>query len=342
MTENDVTVVEDDETMLPAEQEDEDLNIIPDNLLEEDDPTLLPSIRLPTMDETTISKVQTALKGSYDNFSCDPEEDMSKRFSSVDEVASYASRTIKDIRDQDFKTESYSRTRKGAAMARLWWLCKTFDDVLSNGNKYGARVAEKLAAQLHLSKPYIYQLRTVYKRLSLVQAYLLGTRNIGTSVVRSIARIKDDTTRNTVLNEFFESYRDTANLKERDSALKKLRMALQAYSGKPCDELVANPTAELAQPSETTNEYEGVMTSMRGVSKMVARLASQESINNFEQYASNYFMREDTPGAEAMHQQVIEFATNLLAQCIDAQGNLEQIIQQLESLRATPLLKDDE
>lgn len=309
-------------------------------LLEDDDPIISSNIKLQTRDDMTLAKVYGYLKSTYDNFSFDIHENYGTRFSRIDDAIDYLTRSLGDVQESQNKTESSIRIRRGAAMARFWCACKVLDDIISNGKKYGSGTVEKLAAELHMSKAYVYQLRSIAQRLDIQDVFLLGTREVGSGYLRSLASIVDDTTRNTIITEFIESYRDTLDKKARDQAKKVFATALNA-TGKNAKEIdSANPIAAIAadEEFEATPECDAIRKSMKSLDKMVSKLAKEDTFNDFNQYAGNFFMMENTPDADKQLDKVHSEAQALIQKLELVKSNIEMVTNELTSLCATQLL----
>ena len=331
-------ITEPEQTEDIATVEEEEVSVA--TQFEDNDPMMVSSIPLPTEDDTTMKKVDDALKASFDNFTFDENADMSLQFDDIESLADYSMRSMKDIREKELKKDAQNRTKNAAILVRLWCLCKTWSDAASKSKKYGAGAVQKLAAKLGYSQSYMYSLIAVGKNLTKMDAYLLGVREVGSKTLRDVAAIKDDMVRKTAIREFCEVYRDSANFKERYESKRKLVLATGIGSKKEAFEgdLTANPgTPE----SGTTPEYDGVMTALSSVMKMVDKLSREDSLNNFQQFASNYFMMKDTPGAEFMHGNVMERAKSLKDLCMSAQANIDTILQELDSLLAVTLLENE-
>ena len=346
MTDKDeTTVVADAEVVTDNEQTEalatvDETEMSPATQFDDNDPMLVANITLPTEDDITIKRIDDLLKSSFDNFTFDENADMSLQFDDIDAVADYSMRSMKDIREKELKKDSQNRTKNAVIITRLWCLCKTWSDTAAKSKKYGAGAVQKLAAKLGFSQSYMYSLIAVGKNLTKTDAYLLGVRDVGSKTLRDVAAIKDDMVRKTAIREFCESYRETANIRERDEAKRKLVLATGIGSKKESFEgdLTANPGSE---KPDTTPEYEGVISAMSGVLRMVDKLSKEDATNTIQQYASNYFMMRDTPGAEEMHADVIEKAKALRDACISAQANIDIVVKELDSLMHVEMLDNE-
>ena len=346
MTEKDeTTVVADAEVVTDNEQTEalvtvDETEMSPATQFDDNDPMLVANITLPTEDDITVKRIDDLLKSSFDNFTFDENADMSLQFDDIDAVADYSMRSMKDIREKELKKDSQNRTKNAVIITRLWCLCKTWSDTAAKSKKYGAGAVQKLAAKLGFSQSYMYSLIAVGKNLTKTDAYLLGVRDVGSKTLRDVAAIKDDMVRKTAIREFCESYRETANIRERDEAKRKLVLATGIGSKKESFEgdLTANPGSD---KPDTTPEYEGVISAMSGVLRMVDKLSKEDATNTIQQYASNYFMMRDTPGAEEMHGEVLEKAKALRDACISAQANIDIVVKELDSLMHVEMLDNE-
>ena len=346
MTDKDeTTVVADAEVVTDNEQTEalatvDETEMSPATQFDDNDPMLVANITLPTEDDITVKRIDDLLKSSFDNFTFDENADMSLQFDDIDAVADYSMRSMKDIREKELKKDSQNRTKNAIIITRLWCLCKTWSDTAAKSKKYGAGAVQKLAAKLGFSQSYMYSLIAVGKNLTKTDAYLLGVRDVGSKTLRDVAAIKDDMVRKTAIREFCESYRETANIRERDEAKRKLVLATGIGSKKESFEgdLTANPGSD---KPDTTPEYEGAISAMSGFLRLVDKLSKEDATNNIQQYASNYFMMRDTPGSEEMHADVIEKAKALRDACISAQANIDIAIKELDSLMHVELLDNE-
>ena len=341
MKKEETTVVENAEVLTDTENQEAlapvaDSEEVPATQFDDNDSILIQNISLPTVNDTTSKKVDDTLKAVFDNFSFDEKEDMSLKFASLDEIVDYSKRSMKDIREKQFKNEAQSRTKDAGILVRLWCLCKTWSDTAAQAKKYGAGSVQKLAASLGFSQSYMYSLITVGRKLTKEQVYLLGVRDVGSKVLRDIAAIKDDTVRNAVINDFCESWRDTANTKERDEAKRKLVTAIRIGNSKESfdGDLTANP-----QPKDSgyTEEVDNILKALNTVKGIMDKLANKETTDTFKAYASNYFMLSTTEGAEVQHQKVMDLAKTVRDICAAAEDNFGTIIQELDSLLAAQI-----
>ena len=346
MTDKDeTTVVAEAEVVTDNEQTEalatvDETEMSPATQFDDNDPMLVSNITLPTEDDITVRRIDDLLKASFDNFTFDENADMSLQFDDIDAVADYSMRSMKDIREKELKKDSQNRTKNAVILTRLWCLCKTWSDTAAKSKKYGAGAVQKLAAKLGFSQSYMYSLIAVGKNLTKTDAYLLGVRDVGSKTLRDVAAIKDDMVRKTAIREFCESYRETANIRERDEAKRKLVLATGIGSKKESFEgdLTANPGSD--KPG-TTPEYEGVISAMSSFLRLVDKLSKEDATNTIQQYASNYFMMRDTPGAEEMHADVVEKAKALRDVCISAQANIDIAIKELDSLMCVALIDNE-
>ena len=346
MTDKDeTTVVAEAEVVTDNEQTEvlatvDETDMSPATQFDDNDPMLVANITLPTEDDITVRRIDDLLKASFDNFTFDENADMSLQFDDIDAVADYSMRSMKDIREKELKKDSQNRTKNAIIITRLWCLCKTWSDTAAKSKKYGAGAVQKLAAKLGFSQSYMYSLIAVGKNLTKTDAYLLGVRDVGSKTLRDVAAIKDDMVRKTAIREFCESYRETANIRERDEAKRKLVLATGIGSKKESFEgdLTANPGSD---KPDTTPEYEGVISAMSSFLRLVDKLSKEDATNTIQQYASNYFMMRDTPGAEEMHADVVEKAKALRDVCISAQANIDIAIKELDSLMCVALIDNE-
>ena len=137
-------VTEPEQTEAVATVEEDELSMA--TQFEDNDPMMVSNIPLPTEDDTTMKKVDDALKASFDNFTFDENEDMSLQFDDIESLADYSMRSMKDIREKELKKDAQNRTKNAAILVRLWCLCKTWSDAAAKSKKYGAGAVQKLAA----------------------------------------------------------------------------------------------------------------------------------------------------------------------------------------------------
>ena len=326
----------------------EELALTTDNAvvaeIEDDDSLIRPNINLPTRDDMTLQKVYQILKQNYDNFSFDVSEDYSTKFNSLDDLEDYTDRSLGDIRDEQYKTESLVRTRKGAAMARFWCICKVLSDIVANGKKYGDGAVQKYAAHKNISPAYIYQLRNIALRIDIQDAFLLGTRGIGSGALRKLAGFQDDVTRKTIIDTFLERYCDTVNKKERDIAKKAFSAAINSPNKNAKNIEAANPIVALANAEDfvATPEVEGVIAAITSVSSMLRKLARAEIMHDLQQYAGNFFLMDNVPDAEKQLAKVMEKAQELRKLLDDAQANIDEASTEIDSLLAVKLLPHED
>jgi hypothetical protein len=342
MTDEEITVVEDAEVLTDETDQEalvpvEEAETSSATQFDDNDPALIPNITLPTENDITDKKIKDDLKAVFDNFTIDFEEDMSTQFSDFESFTDYSKRSMKDILDKQFKRDARNRKTNAAILTRLWIQGKAWKDNVGNTKKYGGKTVQRLAADHGYSQSFVYSMIQVAKNITWREAYLLGMRDVGSKTLRDIAAIKDDTTRHTAIREFCESYRDTANIKERDEAKRKLVLATSVGSKKDAfdGDLTANPNAK---ESGYTEEVDNALSALTMVKNMVDKLTNEESTNTFKAYASNYFMMSTTEGAEEQHQKVLDRAKEIRTLCAKAEDNLAVIIQELDSLAAAQII----
>ena len=310
----------------------------------DNDQMLVGIFDLHTEDDMTPKKLAELMKGSFNNYSFDENEDMSNSFSDIDSLVDYIKRGIKDIRDRQATNEYRHCTMEACALTRFWDLCKTVSDNVKN-RKYGNNVVQQLSDKSGLSKSYIYQMLLVSKNITRQEVYLLGIRAVGSRYLRNIAKIKDDDTRHAVIRDFCETYRSSGHLMERDEAKRKLLLAIKLGSGKEIgfsgDLTAANPGGVAEAESANTPEYDNIMAAMKSLKGMIDRLAKPEAMDNFRQYTSNYFMMVTSPDAENKHNRVKEHAEELKALCNKALENITTAIQELDSVIISEVLEPE-
>lgn len=310
-------------------------NVPADPVLMDDneDQALLATITLPGYNEVSEQQVLRSVKDIFKGFEHDGSTAGGK-FSDTDSLAQYMQHTMEDIRKVRLASEANQMCHKAAVMARFWYLGETIDNALVNGD-YGTAAVNKLAAALMKSVPYIYQIRVVATKLTVVDCYLLGLRGLDSTHLRKLAQVKDDAVRRSIIDAFVEVFQDTSDPAKIDNAKKRLVAAINSQQ-------VANAIdVEITDPFHggtevrVSEEYHAALCAMETWQKILKKAAQEESIESLCSVMADFYLPSSTPDAEARLEEFKAEAEKTKALMLSVRNNLDDAIEALDSASAT-------
>lgn len=145
---------------------------------------------LPKYGELTESRVVKEMQSVFKGFEFDPDMQCEQRFKSVEQVETYVSEAVKELREIDNEFKMSAITNNGAIAAKRWHFGWIVNKLLKSA-AYGSGLAEKIATSSGVSLSYLYQYRAVGANLDIKDAYLLGMYDAGWENIRAIGAIAD-------------------------------------------------------------------------------------------------------------------------------------------------------
>ena len=307
---------------------------LPATIEDAEDQSMQAVINLPDYAITTEQKVLESVKRSFKGF--DPATFCTMpQFSSTDALATYTQATMEDIRNVRQNAEANELSQKAAAMARFWYLGVTIDNALKQGN-YGTAAVNKLATALHKSVPYIYQIRAVAARLSVIDCYLLGVRGLDSTCLRKLAQVKEDEVRTQITHAFIDNIQDTSDADKLLQGRKQFIMAVNAAMTMDASELTNTNPMEIgdseAQEESISPEYATVMKAMRLWSGTLKKLTNEKAVSSLCDAAGAFYLKDDVPDAQKHLDAVTAMAGDLTTALRVAQTNINTMLEELDSL----------
>lgn len=187
---------------------------------------------LPKYDELTDQRVVKEMQSVFKGFDFDPTENCEHKFKTVEQIEAYAAEASRELAQADNAFKMAAVQNNGAIAAKRWHFGWVINQCLKS-SKYGAGLAEKLAAAADISLSYLYQYRAVGDNLSIRDAYILGMYGAGWGNIKAIGAISDADTRATVIQFFVQSISDYNNPVAIEQAKVALEQVLQSLKRAP-------------------------------------------------------------------------------------------------------------
>ena len=321
---------------------------VPAVIDEQEDQSLQDVIALPDYEMTTEQKVLESVKKAFRGF--DPEAfcTTTTRFSSTEALAVYTQSTMEDIKNVRKSAEASQLAHKAAAMARFWYLGLTIDNALKAGD-YGTAAVSQLATALRKSVPYIYQIRAVAARLSVVDCYLLGVRGLDSTCLRKLAQVKDDCTRQQIAKAFIEHIKDTSDPDKLLQGRKQFITAINAAMTMDAGDMAGSNPMEIGDSTEqeaaVSPEYAKVMRSLRMWEGYLKKFTNEKTVSELCDTAADFYLKDDVPDAQTYLDKVTSMADGLVTALRVASANIKTMLEEMESLaecQLTTTNRDDE
>ena len=262
-----------------------------------EDQSLIEIIELPGYEDLNDSKVLGNVKEVFRDFDYDVTENMGKKFEDTKALAQYVEHSMEDIRTIRSRAEASELLQRGASMARFWYIGDSLDKALTQGT-YGTAAYNKLATEMKKSVPYIYQLRAVAARLTVVDCYLLGIRGCDTTTLRKLAQVKDDDMRKNIIKAFVTLIKDTSDRDTIDRARKALTAAINMDQKSDFIDVSTSDPSQGGSPVEITEEYQDIMRQFTKWQKMLKKVINEEVCDEFYNALDGFFMSDTVPDAE--------------------------------------------
>ena len=297
---------------------------------EQDD---IAGVALPGYDETTEKSVIKGIRDVFKGF--DPATSVGQ-FQNEDALAEYARNTITDINEMRKVSDATQLLHKAAAAARFWYLGQTIDSALKEG-AYGSNVIKKLTDALGHSQTYIYEIRNVGIRLSLIDCYLLGMRGLERSDLRKLASVRDDNMRKKLVMAYVEAIKTSADKAKMESARKQLKNGLNAYKNTDAIDLESSDPNNGGTEIEVSPEWTEAMSVIRKWSKMMKPAGEDNTIFKSTAALGNFYLDASVPDAERRLAELKEAAEETALQLRAAKTGIDAILVELDSISGVEL-----
>lgn len=296
---------------------------------ETEDPSVAVVISLPDYDTCSEQKVLNTVKSTFKGFDASVSGD-ALHFDSTDALADYTLQTLGDIQRIRKTTEASQLNSKAAVMARFWYLGVTINEALAKGN-YGTNAVNRLASAMQKSISYIYQIKNVATKLTVIDCYLLGMRGVDTTHLRKLATVKDDAIRRGIIDSFIREYKDTSDERKMDAAKKQLVASInKAINGDAIDVATSDPVnggSEVFVSEEYTNAWK----TLKGFKGLMKKLSDPNAIRLDLEALGNFFITSETPKAEERLDDIQELAEQVKAMVDATKLNLDEIKTEIDS-----------
>lgn len=318
---------------LMVTKKEQDKSVASVEQFEQEDQSLIGVMILPTYDNVNEQKV---LKNVVDVFRGFDHTSASsgKLFKDTDALAVYTQNTMDDIKDVRQRAERTQLCQKAAAMARFWYLGETINNALVNG-EYGTAAVNKLATALKKSVPYIYQLRAVAVKLSVIDCYLLGIRGLDSTHLRRLAQIQDDNVRASIVKAFIDKFKDTSNISKLDQAKKQLLAAVNIAQNTETIDISSSDPENVTTPdvSEIPSECLDVMNQLTSWQRMFKKPATEDVIETFCKTLEDFYITSAVPDADAHLANILAGAVKTKDMLLVVRSNIDDAIRELDSLQ---------
>ena len=291
-------------------------------------------VKLPTAEDITSQKVLQSVRGVFAGFNFSDNINFQSQFPDTESLAQYASDSLSDIRNLNETTERAHLRSAGAAMARFWYMARTMAKALREGN-YGTNAAQRIATSMGVSVSYVYQIKLVGERLSEIDCYLLGVRGVDSTRLRKLATIKNDTTRQTLVNTFVDSYKCTGSRDEQEQYMVALSRAIASANASDSVELGTSLLPESTERQDDDYpEYRNLFKQVATWTSSLKKLAKEESVDALVGAAADFFIPSDFSDKAAALDKAREAVSTLQAQIAKLSVFFKDISSALASVEA--------
>lgn len=302
------------------------------DLIGTDEDFLTISIQLPTEDDVSEEKVAKYVRDVFPGYT-----KTAAIIKDKEALASFAAETMMTISKTLQTTAAEFLARRAAAAARYWDLCSTIERSISSGGVDDSAIP-RIAAATHQTVQQVYGMINVAKSLTLTQAYLLGTRGVGTPTLSRLASVDSQSFREAIINAFINSCKDTSNRKELATARKQLEASIEngAVEELDFDVMSSDPTAQSNTPlvSEEYAEAKRALDALMSASK---KLSNAKVMGKLIDALDNFYLM-DSPNAAMMIDLLVVRAEELEQRLKQLRENLSQLDSSVASFkRATPV-----
>jgi len=306
---------------------------------EAEDPSLSEAIVLPGYDTVSEQKVIKSVKDVFKGF--DYTAGISLGFADTEGLAEYTRNTMDDIKAVSKATRVNQIYHKAAVLSRFWYLSDAINTALSKG-EYGTNAVNKLATSLHKSVPYIYHLRAVATRLSVVDCFLLGTRDLDTSHLRKLAQVKDDTVRGAIIQAFLKEYSDTSDPEVAVRAKKQFVAAVNSNLNTTAIELGTSDPLHGGSEIEVSEEYSEMSSQLQLWTNIAKKASNGDAVDAFVKASESFYITDETPDAEDRLSDIQERAQDLRNLLDAVKAAADSIQREIDSLTGVEVTKKEE
>lgn len=309
-----------------------------------DDKGMRAFVELPEWELIDDRRILNDLRGIFPGFDFPDVKTLSSSMVTLDDFISYVRETLDDINKRDAVVAIQEITTNAALSVRKWFLGKAMEQVLTE-HTYGQTAMGELSTATNISVSGLYHMRKVGRELSMKEVYTLGMYDAGWYNIRRMAYIRDADLRSRLITTYTTAVSDWNNAKLRENARTALTAAINSVMKPNYEELAtSNPEAlaEVRDMEEEAPEYAEARKLVTLLLRLYKRISADSLLTKAQEVFSNYFLRESVEGAEVLRADLLEDVDSLLKMLSATRDIVPVLTEELTSLKASTLLKDDE
>ena len=250
-------------------------------------------------------------------------------------LAKLAASTLGDISRLMNSNAAEFLSRRAAATARYWDLCNTIRLSIGSGGVDDSAV-QAVATAIGRSSACVRQMMTLPEAMTMSQAYLLGSRGVGTPTLHRLAAMRDRDAMCQVIDGFLELCRDTNDKHALIDSRKRLEEAIklseaQTYASDGLELDSSDPT-HVDNSGMVTPEYANASEALSKAESMLGRLANDKQISKLLAAFDSFFVMDDRPDAAMRVDLIVSRAEEVLDRLAKATENLTALRDSLTSL----------
>ena len=177
---------------------------------------------------------------------------------------------------------------------------------------------------------------TLPEAMTMSQAYLLGSRGVGTPTLHRLAAMRDRDAMGQVIDGFLELCRDTNDKHALIDSRKRLEESIklseaQTYASDGLELDSSDPT-HVDNSGMVTPEYANASEALSKAESMLGRLANDKQISKLLAAFDSFFVMDDRPDAAMRVDLIVSRAEEVLDRLAKATENLTALRDSLTSL----------
>lgn len=252
-----------------------------------------------------------------------------------DALARLAASTLGDISRMMNSNAAEFLSRRAAASARYWDLCNTIRVSVTSGGVDDSAV-QTVATAIGRSAAHVRQMMALPEAMTMTQAYLLGSRGVGTQTMHRLAAMRDHDTMGQVIDGFLELCRDTNDKHALIDSRKRLEESIrlsesQPYAPAGLDIDSSDPT-HVDNADMVTPEFANASDALSKAASMLGRLANDKQVSKLLAAFDDFFVMDDRPDAAMRVDLIVTRAEEVLDTLAKATANLTALRDSLTSL----------
>lgn len=321
-----------------------DFELVPQEPQEEDGyKAFATGIRLPTYNEVDDKKALNAVKQCFSDFHYNEDDDLVKQYATPERLATYIEESVAAIGEAKEKGDRDKVKINAAIAGRFWYLAHCIDVVLT-GAKYGENGMQKVIdsmQSIHWGVSTIYATRAVARKLTSADCWLLGARGAKPNHLRKLANIKDDGTRQAIIQAFMETVSDTRDDQTQEQALKKFISAVNApSSNKDFAQIGTSDPTQVLEDEELFPDYAAGMKMLKTLEKMLKDLSDNDKMVDAIEAVENIYVTKNMPDAEERLENAIAGSKKLLGLARMASTKLSELVTALDAVATGLTIQD--